>query len=76
MDRTTRLDPTRRAGPLALGGVDNAQGRQYDIAPDGRFLIATVLDNSATADRVADELESRGEEVVAAQISPRTSRSV
>jgi hypothetical protein len=33
---------------LALGGVDNAQGRQYEIAPNGRFLINTVLDNSAT----------------------------
>jgi hypothetical protein len=27
----------------------NAQGLQHDVAPDGRFLIATVLDNSATA---------------------------
>jgi hypothetical protein len=67
LDRTPRVDPTR----------PNAQGRQYDVAPDGRFLIATVLDNSATAPiTLPDELESRGEEVVAAQISPRASRSV
>jgi hypothetical protein len=30
------------------GGVDAQQGRQYDVAPDGRFLINTELD-SATA---------------------------
>ena len=40
---------TPPSGPLALGGVDNAQGRQYDVAPVGRFLINTVLDNRATA---------------------------
>jgi Tol biopolymer transport system component len=41
--------------PMALfrtrivgGGVDGQQGRQYDVAPDGRFLINTELD-SATA---------------------------
>ena len=27
------------------GGVDAGQGRQYDIAPDGRFLINTVIDD-------------------------------
>jgi eukaryotic-like serine/threonine-protein kinase len=27
------------------GGIDAGQGRQYDIAPDGRFLINTVLDD-------------------------------
>ena len=37
------LFPTRIFG----GGVDAQQGRQYDVAPDGRFLINTVL-NSAT----------------------------
>lgn len=26
------------------GGADDQQGRQYDVAPDGRFLINTVLD--------------------------------
>ncbi len=30
------------------GGVDSGQGRQYDVAPDGRFMINRVLD-SATA---------------------------
>ena len=34
------LFPTRIYG----GGVDAQQGRQYDVAPDGRFLINTVLD--------------------------------
>ena len=37
------LFPTRIFG----GGVDAQQGRQYDVAPDGRFLINTVLDNAA-----------------------------
>jgi hypothetical protein len=27
-------------------GVDTAQGRQYDVAPDGRFLINTLLDDA------------------------------
>ena len=34
------LFPTRIFG----GGVDAQQGRQYDVAPDGRFLINTELD--------------------------------
>jgi Tol biopolymer transport system component len=38
------LFPTRIYG----GGVDGQQGRQYDVASDGRFLINTVL-NSASA---------------------------
>ena len=29
------------------GGTDNGQGRQYDIASDGRFLINTVLDEAS-----------------------------
>ena len=37
------LFPTRIVG----GGVDAQQGRQYDVAPDGRFLINTVLDSAA-----------------------------
>ena len=45
-DRTLRADralfPTRIDGV----GVDNQQGQQYDVAPDGRFLINTVLDNA------------------------------
>jgi serine/threonine protein kinase/Tol biopolymer transport system component len=28
------------------GGMDIQQGRQYDVAPDGRFLINTVLDSA------------------------------
>ena len=36
------LFPTRIVG----GGVDVQQGRQYDIAPDGRFLINTELDTA------------------------------
>ena len=38
-----RLFPTRILG----GGVDVGQFRQYDVAPDGRFLINTVLDSAA-----------------------------
>jgi len=37
------LFPTR----IVLGGVDDGQGRQYDVARDGRFLINTVLDAGA-----------------------------
>ena len=33
------LFPMRIVG----GGVDAQQGRQYDVAPDGRFLINTLL---------------------------------
>ena len=38
------LFPTRIFG----GGVDNRQGRQYDVARDGRFLINTVLDDASS----------------------------
>jgi Tol biopolymer transport system component len=34
---------------IVSGGVDNGQsrqGRQYDVAPDGRFLINTILDSA------------------------------
>jgi Tol biopolymer transport system component len=37
------LFPTRILG----GGEDTAQGRQYDVASNGRFLINTVLDSAA-----------------------------
>ena len=53
------LFPTRIVG----GGVDAGQGRQYDVAPDGRFLINTVLDERRRADHAAAELESRGDAV-------------
>ena len=36
------LFPTHISG----GGVDERQGRQYDVAPDGRFLINTELDSA------------------------------
>lgn len=39
------LFPTRILG----GGEDAQQGRQYDVAPDGRFLINTELDSSAAS---------------------------
>ena len=29
------------------GGEDIQDGRPYDVAPDGRFLINTALDNAA-----------------------------
>jgi hypothetical protein len=38
------LVPTRIFG----GGVDTQQGRQFDVAPDGRFLINMVPGNAAT----------------------------
>ena len=37
------LFPTHIVGD----GVDNGQGRQYDVTRDGRFLINTVLDEAA-----------------------------
>ena len=37
------LFPTRIYG----GGVDSQQARQYDVGPDGRFLINSVLDEVA-----------------------------
>jgi len=40
-----RLFPTRIYG----GGADNGQGRQYDVARDGRFLINTVLGDATAA---------------------------
>jgi serine/threonine protein kinase len=39
----TVLFPTHIFG----GGVDAAQGRQYDVAPDGRFLINMELISAA-----------------------------
>ena len=36
------LFPTRIVG----GGEDLQTGRQYDVAPDGRFLINTVLESA------------------------------
>ena len=32
---------------IVAGGVDMAQRRKYDVAPDGRFLINTMLDSGA-----------------------------
>src|SRR5262245_66108599 len=43
--RPTVLFQTRIYG----GGSDNGQGWQYDVSRDGRFLINTVLDESASA---------------------------
>ena len=47
----TTLEP---GTPVALfdtriysSGADNGQGRQYDVTRDGRFLINTVLDETA-----------------------------
>jgi len=33
---------------IAYGGVDDATGRQYDVAPDGRFLINAELEAATT----------------------------
>jgi hypothetical protein len=30
------------------GGIDTSQGRQYDVAPDGRFMINRVLDTASS----------------------------
>jgi hypothetical protein len=30
------------------GGGDTAQGKQYDVSHDGRFLINTSLDDAAS----------------------------
>jgi hypothetical protein len=38
------LFPTRIYG----GGEDSTGGRQYDVAPDGRFLINTVVNAAAS----------------------------
>jgi dipeptidyl aminopeptidase/acylaminoacyl peptidase len=40
-----KLFPSRIAG----GGVDTQGGRQYDVAPDGRFLINTEVDGGDAA---------------------------
>jgi hypothetical protein len=37
------LFPTHIVG----GGLDTNAGRQYDVAPNGRFLINTVLNEAA-----------------------------
>ena len=37
------LFPTR----IYNGGADRGLGRQYDVAPDGRFLMNTVLEEAA-----------------------------
>jgi hypothetical protein len=39
------LFPTRIVG----GGQDDGVGRQWDVAPDGRFLINTVADDGSAA---------------------------
>ena len=59
----------RDAGALfdALG-VDTAQGRQYNVDPDGRFPINTELDR--LSDHSADELNPRGEEVTSREMGP------
>ena len=41
--RSMMLFPTHRWG----GGVDAQQERQYDVAPDGRFLINMELESAA-----------------------------
>ena len=49
---TATADSFAAGTPVALfaarivgGGADTGQGRQYDVAPDGRFLINRVLDD-------------------------------
>jgi Tol biopolymer transport system component len=52
---TTRGTTLEAGTPVVLfhtrisgGGVDRQQGRQYDVTPDGRFLINTVIDEAST----------------------------
>jgi hypothetical protein len=47
------------------GGVDSQQGRQYDVARDGRFLLNLELEDSA-APITDPELESTVRSDVAA----------
>jgi hypothetical protein len=45
-----RSDKTPTFAPpegVTAGGVDRGAGRQYDLAPDGRFLIDTELNDSS-----------------------------
>jgi hypothetical protein len=51
---TVTGDTLQLAAPIVLfltriwgGGVDRSLGPQYDVAPDGRFLINTVLEDAA-----------------------------
>ena len=46
--RSTRApQPRNKDRSLIVGGGEDAQtGRQYDVAPDGRFLINTVLESA------------------------------
>jgi hypothetical protein len=38
--------PLKLFTPAIYGaGIEAAQGRQYDVAPDGRFLVNVVLDS-------------------------------
>ena len=61
------LFPTRIYG----GGVDAQQGRQYDVAPDGRFLINSVRGRRLSTDHAPAELESRSEAAtLALKITP------
>jgi hypothetical protein len=54
-----RLFPTHIFG----GGVDNTQGRQYDVAPDGCFLINTVLDTALAPITLLTNWKPPGDEV-------------
>ena len=46
------------------GGLDRIQGRQYDVAPDGRFLINIEIDSGeAATDHPDPELEPRCRQV-------------
>jgi len=55
--------------------VDAQQELQYDVAPDGRFLINMKLESAAAPITAVDELDARGEEVASPRIIPLWSRS-
>ena len=54
--------------------LDAQQERQYDVAPDGQFLINMETGERRRADHAVDELDARGEEVASQRIIPLWSR--
>jgi hypothetical protein len=45
---------------IYAGGVDNSQGRQYDVTRDGRFLINTALDDPSAPITLLQNWKSEG----------------
>ena len=64
--RLAWTQPAERAVGARRRG--QCQGRQYDVAPDGRFLINTVLDKSATEPIALLTNWNPGEQVLIAKV--------